>query len=194
MGEPVKIITFGGAKFDSNQVASQSTVKKNGTTYYVVNFKTGAKIQYPAQEDKNNAAIDIGRGESSTYVGYYDDNLKNSIIYDNMGKPGYENFTGGEGALYQVADKYTISRFWGAEFTGTAKPDDVDLKGCTRCTVNISGGNSYARDKVSMEEDEKFVSQKNEVIMDAKDEVYTQYDKIEGAGTYHEGDSRDKLK
>ena len=45
-----------------------------------------------------------------------------------------------------------------------------------------------------MEEDEKFVSQKNEVIMDAKDEVYTQYDKIEGAGTYYEGDSRDKLK
>lgn len=194
MGEPVKIITFGGAKFNANEVASKNTVQKDGKTYYVVNFKTGAKIQYPAQAAKNNAAIDVGRGESSAFMGSAYDSPKMEKIYDNLGNPGYENYTGGEGIVHQIADKYTISRFWGAEFTGSAKPDDIDLKGCTSCTVNISGGNSFSRDKVSMEADKKFVSQNNEVIMDAKDSVDTKYDRIQGAGIYHEGDSRDKLR
>lgn len=200
MSEPVKIITFGGAKFDANQVASQSTTKKNGETYYVVNFKSGAKVQYPAQAEKNDARIDVGRGEGQNYVGCYDDNKQINHIYDNIGKPGYENFGGGEGVLTQKADQYTISQFWGLEFSGSKNPDDVNLRGCTKCTVNVSGGNSYARDEVTLERSPKFVSQHNEVIMDAKD-ITNEADnrgiiinQVQGSGIYHEGDNRDKLK
>lgn len=200
MAEPVKIITFGGAKFDANQVASQSTTEKNGKTYYVVNFKSGAKVQYPAQAERNEARIDIGRGEAENYVGYYDDSKQMARIFDNLGKPGYENFTGGEGVVMEKADQYTISQFWGLEFSGSQKPDDVNLRGCTRCTVNVSGGNSYAHDEVILERSPKFVSQHNEVIMDAKD-ITNEADnrgriinQVQGSGIHHEGDNRDKLK
>lgn len=203
MTEPVKIITFGGAKFDANQVASKTTVNKGGKTYYVVNFKTGAKVQYPAQAQKNEARIDVGRGEAENYVGHCSDSKQISRMYDNMieHKPGYENFTGGEGCVNEKADQYTISQFWGLEFTGSRKPDNVHLNGCTSCTVNLSGGNSYAGDRVGLRDSSRFVSQNNEVIMDDKD-VTKKFERdssllivdvVKGAGTHHEGDSRDKL-
>lgn len=201
MAEPVKIITFGGAKFDQNQVASTTTVNKNGKTYYVVNFKTGAKVQYPAQAKTNNARIDVGPGESANHVGYCDDSKKMEQMYDNIieGKPGYENFTGGEGVVMQVADKYTISQFWGLEFTGSKKPDDINLRGCTRCTIDVNGGNSLANDKVSLEKSEKFVSKHNEIRMDAKDKIIevdkdTITNRVTGAGIHHEGDNREQLR
>ena len=198
--QPVKIITIGGAKFDANQVASQSTIQKNGKTYFVVNFKSGAKVQYPQQAAKNNAAIDIGIGESESYVGNYSDSPTMAYRYDHMGEGRYKDLTGGEGALYQQADKYTISRFWGLEFSGTQKPDDVNLKGCSSCTVNISGGNSMSGDRVTLSKSSNFISQNNEVRMDANDQVRHLSDdgiissEVSGAGIYHEGDSRDKLR
>lgn len=200
--QPVKIITIGGAKFDANQVASQSTTKKNGKTYYVVSFKSGATVQYPQQAQKNNAAIDIGIGESGSYVGNYSDSPTMAYRYDHMGEGRYKDLEGGEGAIYQKADKYTISRFWGLEFSGTQKPDDVNLNGCTRCTVNINGGNSMSGDKVTLSNSSNFKSRDNEVVMDKNDEVRHLRDDgiidgdsdVRGAGTYHEGDSRDKLK
>ena len=202
MGDPVKIITFGGAKFDANQVASQSTVQKDGKTYYVINFKSGASVQYPAQAKNNNATIDVGIGESEAYVGHYSDSDTMAYRYDHMGEGRYKDLTGGEGALYQKADKYTISRFWGLEFSGTQKPDDVNLRGCTKCTVNVSGGNSMAGDQVTLSNSSKFKSRDNEIIMDDKDTtrhmrndgIIEGASTVKGAGTYHEGDSRDKLK
>lgn len=201
MTEPVKIVTFGGAKFDANQVASQSTTKKNGKTYYVVNFKSGAKVQYPTQPKKNEARIHVELGAGRTYAGYSGDSKEMAHIYDNMGKAGYTNFTGGEGVVQEKADKYTISQFWGLEFSGSKKADDVNLKGCTRCTVDIRGGNSASRDEVRLVDSPKYRSQNNEVIMDAKDytaEIDAKNNWInrdaQGEGIHHEGDSIDELK
>lgn len=121
-------------------------------------------------------------------------------IYDNLGKKGYENFCGGEGAIFEKADQYTISQFWGLEFSGSQKSDHVNLRGCTRCTVDVSGGNSYAYDAVALERSPKFVSQHNEVIMDAKDITHEidnrgiAINQAKGSGIHHEGDNRDKLK
>lgn len=201
MTEPVKIMTFGGAKFDKNQVESSNTVKKNGRTYYVVNFKTGAQVQYPAQAKDNNASIDIGRGEAANTVGSVSEGAGMAQLYDkvNKGKSGYKDLKTGEGIITQKADKYIISQFWGLEFTGSKKPDNVILKGCTSCKVDTRGGNSLARDEVTLERSGKFVSQHNEVIMDAKDRTdevngITITNSSMGAGIHHEGDNRDKLK
>lgn len=201
MSEPVKIITFGGAKLNQNEVASKTTENKNGKTYYVVNFKTGATVKYPAQAKRNNAKIDVGRGEGENYVGNCSDSKKMERMYDNIiaGKPGYKNFTAGEGVVMQASDKYTISQFWGLEFTGSQKPDDINLKGCTRCKINVRGGNSLSNDQVNLEKTKKFASKNNEIIMDAKDEMneidnITITNRVTGAGIHHEGDSRDQLR
>lgn len=201
--EPVKIITFGGARFNANEVASKSTVQRDGKTYYVVNFKTGGKVEYPRQATKNNAAIDIGRGESVHYVGCISDGTVTEYMYNNIDKGKYSDLTAGEGVVGQKADRYTISRFFGLEFTGTQRPDNVTLNGCSNCTVDIAGGNSRSNDQVTIKPDAKFVSKDNEVKMDGKDDVYPLKvtngelwgdDVVTGAGIYHEGDTRDKLR
>ncbi len=201
MTEPVKIITFGGAKFDENQVSHKSTYKKGNETRYLVIFKGGASVEYPNQAAKNNSKIDIGRDESYLWVGKKTDSKENKELFNNKGKLGYEDIsTDKTGTIWQKGDKFTISQFCGLEFHGSDwQPDDVVLEGCTKCTVDVSGGNSHSMDRVKLKDTSKFASQKNEVKIDNKDLISDNNAPagkgiIEGAGVYREGDSKDKLK
>jgi len=63
-GKPIRPqnqITFGGVNTNQNEIASKKVVNENGTTRYVINFKNGTTVKYPAQAAKNNSVISEGR-------------------------------------------------------------------------------------------------------------------------------------
>lgn len=69
---PQKPVTFGDVKLNENEIESKNTVKENGATRYVVNFKNGSTIKYPQQAKRNNAEINsehyLGVGDTESYV------------------------------------------------------------------------------------------------------------------------------
>lgn len=165
MAEPVNIISFGNAKFDENLIRDKEVVKENGATRYVVSFTNGATVKYPEQNIKNNARIDI-----NSYIPFF-----NKL----HGRRAEEH-------------EYTISDFYGLEFTGSTEVDKVKVSGCTACTIDIYG--EMDADEVTIQANKEHISQKNKVIMDHKDEVTDNTGTYEGYGIHFEGDSRDKLK
>lgn len=154
---PVKIITVGGAKLNANDVASSRKETKNGKTNYVINFKDGATVRYPAQSVESNARINVSSHGNSP--------------------------------------AYRISAFCGLEFSGTQKPEDIDLYGCQNCTVDVKDTDTSC-DTVYIYSNPP-LSGHNEVIMDETDETYFREDGIthgyNGPGTYHEGDDESDL-
>ena len=199
MTEPVNIMTFGNAKMDANRVASKRTVQQNGETYYVVNFKNGAQIKYPKQDPGNNSRIDLGYGEAKAYASDYSPQYRNNkdrfnYLYNKAANCSYLDRE--EGVLVENADKYTITQFYGLEFTGTKKPEEVLLAGCTSCNVDVRGGNSYTNDSVIIRSTNAFKSQKNKVKVDANDDINDNDARTiwRTAGTHYEGESRGMLR
>lgn len=54
---PQNQINFGGVRVNQNEIASKKVVKENGATRYIINFKNGTTIKYPAQAKKNEAKV-----------------------------------------------------------------------------------------------------------------------------------------
>ena len=114
-------------------------------------------------------------------------------VYDDLDNPAYKDFIAGEGVMLELGDKYLITQFFGLEFTGSNRPEDVHLRGCRDCTVDLQGGNSYSCDSATIEKT-TFKTENNEVILDAKDRVKgTEFDDIVGPGIYHEGHDKSQL-
>lgn len=57
---PQNQITFGGVKTNQNDIASKRVVKENGATRFVIDFKNGTTVKYPAQAAKNHSEIADG--------------------------------------------------------------------------------------------------------------------------------------
>lgn len=58
MAEPINIQTFGGARVNMNEVESTEVVKDtNGKPKFIINFKSGVKVQYPKQSSSNQATV-----------------------------------------------------------------------------------------------------------------------------------------
>ena len=54
---PQNHINFGGVRVNQNEIASKKVVKENGATRFIINFKNGTTIKYPAQAKKNEASV-----------------------------------------------------------------------------------------------------------------------------------------
>lgn len=180
MTERMSMITFGNAKLNSSDIRSKKTVEQNGETYYVVNFKNGAQVKYPKQSPDNNACIFVSEDQMFAHYSSprYENNpskfnyLYNNIASTNENAPLVRQDLIDGPAISESSNRYKISQFYGLEFTGTEKPDEIDLMGCTSCTVDVRGGNSsYTQDTVTIYSTTKFKSHKNSVKNDGADVV-----------------------
>lgn len=73
MADPMNIQTFGRAKVNMNDVKSTEVVKdsKTGKQTFLINFKNGTKVQYPAQATKNLSAIRIVNDDTIAINRFY---------------------------------------------------------------------------------------------------------------------------
>lgn len=60
---PQNQINFGGVQVNQNEIASKKVVKENGATRYIINFKNGTTIKYPAQKKTNESRIKTNQRE-----------------------------------------------------------------------------------------------------------------------------------
>ncbi len=63
---PQNQINFGGVRVNQNEIASKKVVKENGATRYIINFKNGTTIKYPAQKKTNNTTIQFNPSQKPT--------------------------------------------------------------------------------------------------------------------------------
>lgn len=156
---------FGGVKVNRNEVASTRTVKENGKTQFIVNFKNGSTIKYPHQPIKQGAHIENGKYTPS-----------------------------GPGRIFREPDvqEVNITNIYGAKFMGSNKRDQISLNGCNNCTIDVS--NDKTTDEVVIK-DSSFKSQHNTIKQGSYDCTFIHtkgrdYDTgiiVSGEGTHKEG-------
>ena len=165
MTEPVNFTMFGGAKFDSSQIAQKRTVQENGKTMYEVSFKNGGSVKYPKQAANKNASIFAQLNES---------------VLGRTHDVEINNFSGA---------KFVGSEAWqDVVHLNGSDNSTIDVRGGNNMLEDALPGGG---DLVVLENNKS--SSGNKVLTDSKDNVMDKEAKIwtRGAGVHTEGDKTD---
>lgn len=162
---PNNPIKFGGVQVNQNEVASKRTVKENGKTLFIINFKNGSTIKYPQQQVNQGAHIENG---------------------------DYINSGAGRIFREQNVQEVNITSIFNAKFTGSNKRDQINLNGCRNCTIDVS--NDQTTDEIRIR-DFSFKSKHNTIKQGSQDRTlihtegrdYNTGVEVIGKGIHREG-------
>lgn len=166
---PVKIIKIGGVKVDANSITSTKTVNENGATRFVISFKDGSTVKYPAQAAKNNSAIELEDTRFGECMEDYRMSINRIFGLEYTGTKGVDHVTL-NGCRSCTVDVVNGNSGYEGDFVKIQ-----DFQRTLRSPILKSGNNEVKMDK-------------QDIVCDNEKWV------INGEGIHHEGDSSDKLK